>query len=222
MDPDNGDFGRTSLSKKGDQVLAHVQLEPGQSIIIRCTDKDVSQIPEWHYIGKTEETKSLTGPWELTFTSGGPELPDATTLDNLVSWTELPDEKAAYFSGQGVYEYALTISDELADEYILDLGKVAESARVWINDQDVGVLWSAPFEARIGKYLKKGENSIKIEVANLMANRIRYMDQQGIVWRKFHEINFVNIDYEPFDASGWTPMPSGLLGPVVLKAVDFE
>ena len=150
MDPDNGDFGRTSLSKKDDQVLAHVQLEPGQSIIIRCTDKDVSQIPEWHYIGKTEETKSLTGPWELTFTSGGPELPDATTLDNLVSWTELPDEKAAYFSGQGVYEYALTISDELADEYILDLGKVAESARVWINDQDVGVLWSAPFEARIG------------------------------------------------------------------------
>jgi hypothetical protein len=41
-------------------------------------------------------------------------------------------------------------------------------------------------------------------------------------WRKFHEINFVNIDYEPFDASGWEPMSSGLLGPVVLNAVDLE
>jgi hypothetical protein len=22
-------------------------------------------------------------------------------------------------------------------------------------------------------------------------------------WRKFYDINLVNIDYEPFDASGW-------------------
>jgi hypothetical protein len=55
-----------------------------------------------------------------------------------------------------------------------------------------------------------------------MGNRIRYMDQHGLEWRKFHEINFVNIDYEPFDASGWEPMSSGLLGPVVLNAVDLE
>jgi len=59
-------------------------------------------------------------------------------------------------------------------------------------------------------------------VDNLMANRIRYMDQQGIEWRKFHEINFVNIDYEPFDASAWEPMPSGLLGPVQLIAIEED
>ena len=30
------------------------------------------------------------------------------------------------------------------------------------------------------------------------------------------EINFVNINYKPFDASKWDLAPSGLLGPVTL------
>jgi hypothetical protein len=49
-----------------------------------------------------------------------------------------------------------------------------------------------------------------------MANRIRQMDQNKEQWRNYHEINFVNIDYKPFDASGWKPMASGLLGPVTI------
>jgi hypothetical protein len=36
------------------------------------------------------------------------------------------------------------------------------------------------------------------------------------VWRKFYEINFVNINYDKFDASSWPAMDSGLLGPVHL------
>ena len=123
------------------------------------------------------------------------------------------------FSGTGIYEYSMNLEGELADDYILNLGKVAESARVWINEQEVDVLWSIPFKVSVGAYLKPGKNNIKIEVANLMANRIRYMDRQGLEWRNFHEINFVNIDYKPFDASGWEPMPSGLLGPVSLTGM---
>jgi hypothetical protein len=53
-----------------------------------------------------------------------------------------------------------------------------------------------------------------------MANRIIYMDKQGKAWRNFKEINFVNISYEPFDASGWEPEPSGLAGPVRLIPVN--
>ena len=150
------------------------------------------------------------------------ELPSDAELSELISWTELTDEKAQFFSGTGVYEYSINIDGELADEYILDLGNVAESARIWINGQEAGVVWSIPFQTRVGRYLKSGPNSIKIEVANLMANRIRYMDQQGMEWRNYHEINFVNIDYKPFDASGWETMPSGLLGPVHLNSVNLE
>ena len=98
------------------------------------------------------------------------------------------------------------------------MGKVAESAHVWINGKDAGIVWANPFELRVGKYLHSGSNTVKIEVANLMANRVRDMDQKGIKWRNYHEINFVNINYLPFDAAKWQPMLSGLLGPVTLEA----
>ena len=45
---------------------------------------------------------------------------------------------------------------------------------------------------------------------------IRDLDARKVEWKKFHEINFVNIDYKLFDASGWPAMDSGLLGPVKL------
>jgi hypothetical protein len=34
---------------------------------------------------------------------------------------------------------------------------------------------------------------------------------------KFYDINLVNIDYGPFDASGWEIRDAGLLMPVTLK-----
>ncbi|MDZ7607399.1 MAG: glycosyl hydrolase [Cyclobacteriaceae bacterium] len=219
MNPDDGQFGQLMADSDGKY---QIQLKPGQSIILRCTDSDVSGIKPWITQGRDLEAMIIDGPWKLTFASGGPALPASTTLDTLVSWTELADEHAAYFSGDGIYETTIHIDGELADDYLLDLGRVAESARVWINNQEAGILWSIPFETRVGQFMKAGENSIRIEVANLMANRIRYMDQQAIEWQKFHEINFVNIDYAPFNASGWEPMPSGLLGPVRLIAIDNE
>ncbi|MBK8503548.1 MAG: hypothetical protein IPL46_15850 [Saprospiraceae bacterium] len=222
MNPDNGDFGRTIISRKNSHSTIQIQLESGQSIIVRCTNKEVSRIPDWKYLGETIDTISLSESWNIKFVNGGPDLPSPVTMDKLTSWTDLPDEKAVNFSGRAIYEYNYIISEDWEGEYLLDLGRVAESARLWVNEREVVVLWSIPFQARIGKYLKKENNSIRIEVANLMANRIRYMDQQGLVWRKFHEINFVNIDYKPFDASGWQPMTSGLIGPVVVRKIDLE
>ena len=40
--------------------------------------------------------------------------------------------------------------------------------------------------------------------------------RRGVEWKIFEDINFVNRKYEPFDASDWPLMPSGLLGPVRL------
>ena len=220
MDPNYGDYGKITNELENGKSKIRIQLSSGKSIIVRCTNKNVSDIRNWKYLESSDKKILLNNPWKITFTNGGPELPESKELENLVSWTNLKDEKATNFSGQAIYEYRLKLDGELAEDFILDLGRVAESAKVWINNEEVGVLWSVPFKIRIGKYLKKGNNTIKIEVANLMANRIRYMDQNKMEWRKFHEINFVNINYQPFDASNWEPMPSGLLGPVVLRPVD--
>jgi hypothetical protein len=64
--------------------------------------------------------------------------------------------------------------------------------------------------------LQPGRNLLEIEVTNVAANRIRAMDRAGVDWKIMREINFVNIRYEPFDASEWPVEPAGLLGPVEL------
>ena len=64
-------------------------------------------------------------------------------------------------------------------------------------------------------------HEIAIEVTNLSANRIRDLDQRGVDWKKFYEINFVDHTYKPFDASKWDLEPSGLPGPVRLLPYRF-
>jgi hypothetical protein len=47
---------------------------------------------------------------------------------------------------------------------------------------------------------------------NVSANRIRKLDREKTTWKNFYEINFVDIQYKPFDASKWGVTESGLKG----------
>ena len=211
LDPQNGLTGAGFTQDK----KVRIQLKSGETLFLHVS-KDKIENSAWNYLNKKGDAMILKNTWDLRFTAGGPELPAAQKLEKLVSWTELKDPKLAAFSGTGVYSSQFNLPAKNAKEYLLNLNQVDESARVWINDLEVGILWSIPFQARVGKYLKPGYNTIKIEVVNLMANRIRDMDLKKIEWRKYHEINFVNINYKDFDASKWLVMPSGLIGPVTI------
>jgi hypothetical protein len=216
MDPLNGAYGLATTKVENGQLKARFQLKSGESIILKVTGAKPTVANLWGYLNKESESITFTNPWNLHFSQGGPELPADQKLDKLTSWTELPDEKLKSFSGTGVYTTTFNLPIKNAKEYVLSLNQVDESAKVFINGQEVGILWSIPFEARVGKFLKAGNNTIKIEVVNLMANRIRDMDIKKIKWRNYHEINFVDINYKDFDAAKWDVMPSGLLGPVTL------
>ena len=221
LDPQSGLSGVGQIRMEKGALKVRLQLSPGEAMIVLVSESKM-MAEAWKYLGKSMAPIELAGPWKLTFIEGGAVIPAATELKKLVSWTDLPDQAAQNFSGSARYTTTFELSGSLAGEYLLDLGKVCESARVWINGKDAGILWSIPFTTKIGKYLRNGTNTIEIEVANLMANRIRQMDQQKVQWRNYHEINFVNIDYKPFDASGWKPMSSGLLGPVVIKPYQIN
>jgi hypothetical protein len=74
----------------------------------------------------------------------------------------------------------------------------------------VGCAWAVPFVLDCRDALKAGVNDIRIEVTNLPANRIAEMDRKGVKWRKFNEINIVDINYKTTGYEDWAPMPSGL------------
>lgn len=218
MNPENGKYG---LAEKQNNSV-RVQLKSGESLIIKNTENIYTSIPNWYYTEKIDTPIVLNQPWQLTFKEGGPELPKTRTLDHLQPWTNFTEDASTQsFSGTGVYSTSFKLKQK-ADDFILKLPKLYESAKVIINGQDAGIVWSIPFEINVGKYLKKGKNTIEIEVSNLMANRIRYMDQNKIQWRNYHEINFVNIDYKPFDASNWKVQTSGLGDGVELIPVFYS
>ena len=53
-------------------------------------------------------------------------------------------------------------------------------------------------------------------MTNLPANRIAAYDRRKVPWRKFKEINVVDINYKKTTYDGWQPVPSGLKGRVRL------
>ena len=123
------------------------------------------------------------------------------------------------FSGTARYSLTFDRPARVSADEILDLGQVGSSARVRINGNDLGIVWASPFRLRVGQFLRPGQNTVEVEVTNLAANRIADLDRRKVRWKSFYEINIVNLDYRPFDASGWPALDSGLLGPVTLTPV---
>ena len=217
LDPLTGHSGLAATrSAAGGKSQVYLQLAPGESLILRTSRAGSASGEKWPYRERAGEPVALAGKWEITFLSGGPELPPPLTTPTLASWTELGGDAAKRFGGTAKYRLEFNAPATRADDWRLDLGDVRESARVRLNGRDIGTAWSVPFQVRVGEYLIPGRNVLELEVTNLAANRIRDLDQRQVPWKIMREINFVNINYKPFDASAWALTPSGLLSPVQL------
>jgi hypothetical protein len=219
-------IGRAAVRQEPDGAEVYLQLAPGDSMFVRTVDDPSEALAEaaaWRYLRVVDEPVGVVGTWEVAFLEGGPVLPGNYLTDRLGSWHESSDPEAKRFAGTACYRIQFQHDPGARDEWVLDLGKVAESARVRLNGVDLGCWWARPFRRSVGGFLRAGENLLEVEVTNLAANRIADLDRRQVPWKNFHEINFVNRQYQPFDASGWPPRPSGLIGPVRLwPAVRFD
>ena len=219
MDPMTGEAGLGAVRRGAAGVSVYLQLEPQGSVFLRLLPRRPAGAPAWTYRRAGERTAEIQGQWSVEFIEGGPALPAPARLASLESWTRFAGPAGERFGGTA--RYAITF-DAPAGEWFLDLGAVREMARVRLNGRELGALIEPPYRIHAGALLAKG-NRLEVEVTNLAANRIRWMDQQKMEWRIFHDINFVNSDYKPFDASGWPLRDAGLLGPVLLReSVAFD
>jgi hypothetical protein len=215
MDAMTGRTGVARIRTGGDgrpEILLHVS--PGGSVILRTFAAREADGSAWPYFQPSGTPIGLIGSWNVEFVEGGPTLPESYQADSLHSWTEQGGD-AERFAGTALYTVIFDAPSMDADDWRLDLGRVCDSARILLNGHEVGTVIAEPFSISLGP-LAAGRNILEIEVTNLAANRIRDMDRQGIPWRIFREINFVDIHYKPFDASEWPLRESGLLGPVFL------
>lgn len=219
-DPINEMRGNAALRKTKTGTKVYLQLLPGQSCFLVCTNHK-PQNQNWEYIAEESNKQELKGEWTLRPVQGDTEIPGPVTLPNLGSWTALGG-KYETFSGKAIYSNTFEVSPQLLSNkaFMLDLGNVRETARVKINDKELGLVWCLPNRLLIPKGIIKQSNRIEIEVNNLSFNRIIELDRNGAIWKNFNEVNFVNIRYQPFDASNKKPEDSGLLSEIYL--IPFE
>ena len=199
-----------------------INLRSGESRILKTstTSNDSSTNPTSLTCSTNfSEALPITGPWTLTFTEEAPKVDQTFKLDKLQTWETLSPE-AAITMGTGVYTTTFRLTKQQARQHwMLDLGDVRESARVYLNGRFLGCAWAVPFVLDCRDALQKGNNELRIEVTNLPANRIADMDRKGIKWRKMNEINVVDINYKKTTYEGWTPVKSGLNSEVRLYQV---
>ncbi|MBQ7421526.1 MAG: glycosyl hydrolase family 2 [Prevotella sp.] len=230
FNPMDGDIARAEFAE-GKLRLA---LRSGESRILQVYNDDYQSAEPEPDSAKPEKDnrtdggqtptvhaeKDLTpGAWTLSFTEEAPRVERTFRLNGLQTWETLDDDSARVTMGTGIYTTHVRLNRrEAARRWRLELGDVRESARVFVNGTPVGCAWAVPFTLDCRNLLRKGKNEIRIEVTNLPANRIADMDRRNVPWRKFKEINFVDIDYQKTTYGHWKPVPSGLASTVKLVA----
>jgi hypothetical protein len=128
----------------------------------------------FHGAEKQAVTVDISDNWELSF---NPEMggPEKFELSKLMSWTEAENEGVKYYSGKATYKREFDIDDHQitnGNNAFVVFEDIQEMARVFVNGNDCGIVWTPPYKTNITPWLKAGENNITVEVINTWNNRI--------------------------------------------------
>ena len=226
FDPMSGrrGLGATRKSAEGTDEI-YLQLAPGETTILKTFTAGRSTGPAFVYAAPGAPSQSLTGKWSVRFASGGPALPAPAETTELRSWTDLGGDEVKAFSGTAIYTLKFSAAAAGSDA-VLEFGRVADSARVKLNGQEIATLITSPWRTFVPRSaIKEGENILEVAVTNLAANRIADLDRRDPSWKRFYNTNYPARSPgnrgpdDNFSAAKWAPRPSGLLGPVTLTPI---
>jgi hypothetical protein len=223
FDPMSGRQGQLPARARGNERDVYLQIPAGGSLIV--AESPAPGRETFDALRAAGAPITVAGPWTLTFRKGGPTVPARQVLDRPGSWTTLGRD-AEVFSGTAVYTGSFAAPAADSRTWQLDLGRVAESARIRLNGRDLATLIASPYRVAIDRSQLRATNTLEVSVTNLSANRIRDLDRRGVTWKKFYNVNFPARLPENrgadglFTAAQWTPLESGLLGPVTLTPVS--
>ncbi len=159
-----------SLAQPGDSV--NLVLEPGQSLFVVLPKEKTNYAKPYQPFSPMVKWRSLGKIWNVDFS---PKLDEPFSIKDfeLEDFSKCDEERLKYFSGTASYCSSFTLApEELKGRLEIDLGKMNDIARLFINGRLVATLWYPPFKADVSDFVKAGENSIRIEVTNNWANRL--------------------------------------------------
>jgi hypothetical protein len=163
----------------------------------------------------------IGGAWEVSFPEGW-GAPGKVIFPELISWTDSEVEGIKYFSGIATYEKTFHFEPGSCNQtdrrIFLDLGNISKVGEVWLNGTPLGITWCKPYRFEVTSILKRGENKLKVEIANTWSNRLT---GDAVTGGKFTNTNIrtTNINGLNTKQVPWAQVPligSGLFGPVTL------
>ncbi len=231
--PLNGTVSPATIEAQSEAgITVALDLEPYGSRVLIFTKRALTQ-QQIKNPSTIPQPIDLSTGWQVSFGQGSSPI----RIENLRSWTD--DEKTRYFSGAAVYEKTVSLPENFIQDGLalrLDFGQgqaipeeayrpprgpgmqaaieapIREAAVVYINDRKAGSIWCPPFSLEVTGLFKRGENKIKIVVANTAMN---YMAGHALP-----DYRLLNLRYgERFQAQDMDkvqPVVSGLLGPIRL------
>lgn len=157
----------------------------------------------------------INTPWQVVFEKErrGPEEP--LIFDQLRDISTCEPFDIKHYSGKITYSNTIHLPEKPAGHLFLNLHDVTAMAKVYINNQYAGGVWTPPYKVDISEYLKENDNHIKIEVTTTWMNRLigdsSLPEKDRLTW---------------LFASGWrkdSPLQkSGLIGPVNIEKTDYR
>jgi hypothetical protein len=237
-DPFTGNVTPASIeslsSSDSSETTVRLDVEPYSSRVLVFSKRSIQQ-PQSRISVAAPRPIDLSSGWQVSFGSNN----SIEQLDNLHSWTD--EEKTRYFSGTATYEKTISVGDDFVRNGVavkLDFGEgraievevprppaanamraalegpIREAAVIYVNDRRAGSVWCPPYSLDVTGLLRRGENKIRIVVANTAINYI--------AGHALPDNRLLNLRYgERFqvqDLQKVRPIASGLLGPVRLMA----
>ena len=154
----------------------------------------------------------LDAPWKVSFEEKrrGPASQTFACLED-ISKNENPDIR--YYSGTIWYETEFKLKKKPEGELYLNLNDVGVMAKVKINGQYAGGVWTAPYRVNVTDLVRKGKNKVEIEVVTTWMNRL--IGDSGLPESERKTWTPCN-SWKPTD----TLQKSGLVGPVYIESVN--
>ena len=202
------------FSEKAGCTTVPMRLEPHQSFFVLFRKgKLVSggEATGTENFPRSQSIGDVNGPWQVSFDPklGGPGDVAFTALDD---WSQRSEPGIKHYSGIATYRTTFDLPGDSAvanRRILLDLGEVHSMARVRLNGQDLGVVWCDPWQVDMTEAIRKKDNRLEIDVANLWPNRL--IGDQALPPEK--RVSWTTL--KPYRADS-PLLPSGLLGPVSL------
>ena len=156
------------LTPAGDTIT----LAPYASVFLVTTDNEYhlkkNTPPEETLCRKQQFTRvtEVTGDWQVTLEENGTTF----TTDLSQGWEAQEDPKIKYFSGHASYENTFKYKGK--GRVWLHMEEVHDIATVYVNGVCCGTSWLPPHRVDITDAVKRGNNHLRIVVANTWANAL--------------------------------------------------